>query len=168
MKISFTSVCLLAASLGTLMLSDAAAAPARPLYGPTQATAPVGKPPHQPGDTVFNVSDTLGQNDGLYQGRRHRVYEVELQAGKTYQIDMKSTNFDSYLFFESPTKQLLAQDDDSGGYPDARIIYKATQNGKFRVIASHFGNGGNLGQFNITVVVTRPGAALPVPVPFKN
>ena len=50
-----------------------------------------------------------------------------------------------------PDGKLLAQDDDGGGYPDARIVHKAAKTGKYRVIASHFGNGGNLGEFTITV-----------------
>jgi hypothetical protein len=121
------------------------------------------------GDTVLTVNDALNQNDAVYMGRMHKVFLVEMEAGKTYQIDMVSTNFDSYLFFESPGKNLLAQDDDGGGYPDARIIHKATETGKHRIIASHFGNGGNLGQFSITVRLTdgapllKPGEVKAVP-----
>ena len=100
---------------------------------------------------VYSVKEKLDQNDKAYNGRKHKMFLVDMEAGKTYQIDMKSTNFDSYLFFESPDGKLLAQDDDSGGYPDARIIHKADKTGKYRVIASHFGNGGNLGEFTITV-----------------
>jgi hypothetical protein len=140
--------------LGTL--AGAAAAPVRP---PRQPGPPMEtKPSFRVGDLVLNVNDTLNQNDGAYQGRKHKVFTVELEAGKTYQIDMRSANFDSYLFFESPDKRLLAQDDDSGGYPDARIIYRATETGKFRVIASHFGAPGVLGQFNITVRLTADGS----------
>jgi hypothetical protein len=145
MKRHIGAVMMLGLALGTL----ATAAPVRPPREP--APMPPSKPNLQVGDAVLRVNDGLNQNDGVYQGRRHKVYTVDLEAGKTYQIDMKSTNFDSYLFFESPDRRLLAQDDDGGGYPDARIIYKATESGKFRVIASHFGAGGALGQFTITV-----------------
>ncbi|HZZ79359.1 MAG TPA: hypothetical protein VFE62_12625 [Gemmataceae bacterium] len=105
--------------------------------------------------TISTINDKLNQNDGVYQGRRHKVFEVALEAGKTYQIDMRSGAFDSYLFLESPGKKLLAQDDDGGGYPSARIVHKATETGKHRVIASHFGNGGALGDFQITVMITQ-------------
>jgi hypothetical protein len=105
--------------------------------------------------TIATIKDKLAQNDAVYQGRKHKVFLVELEAGKTYQIDMTSGNFDSYLFLESPGKKLLAQDDDGGGYPSARIVHKATETGKHRVIASHFGGGGNLGEFNITVMLTQ-------------
>lgn len=131
----------------------AAAAPVRTTRGPAEPMeAP--KPSYRVGDIVLNVNDFLNQNDAVYMGlgRKHKVYLVDMEAGKTYQIDMKSTAFDSYLYFESPGQRLLAQDDDSGGYPDARIVYKATESGKFRVIASHFDGG--LGAFSITVRIT--------------
>jgi hypothetical protein len=105
--------------------------------------------------TIATINDKLNQNDAAYQGRKHKPFFVELEKGKTYQIDMRSTDFDSYLFLENPDKKVVAQDDDSGGYPNARITHKATDTGKYRVIASHFGGGGNLGNFNITVLLTE-------------
>jgi hypothetical protein len=106
---------------------------------------------------VFSKTEKLTQDDKAYQGRKHKLYEIELKEGTTYQIDMRSTDFDAYLFFESPEGKLLAQDDDSGGGVtglDARIVYKVTKTGKYRVIASHFGNGGNLGQYDLTIRTT--------------
>ncbi|MBI1829881.1 MAG: hypothetical protein HYR84_00355 [Planctomycetes bacterium] len=103
---------------------------------------------------ILTVNEKLTQNDAVYAGaanKKHKLFTVNLEAGKTYQIDMISAEFDSYLFFESPDKKLLAQDDDGGGYPNARIIHKATQTGKFRVICTYFGGGGNLGNFTLTV-----------------
>lgn len=152
MKRNIGALMTLGLALGTL--TTAAAAPVRFPRGPVPAPPVAEKPSFRVGDTVLSVNDTLNQNDAVYQGRRHKVYVVDLEAGKNYQIDMRSTNFDSYLFFESPDKRLLAQDDDSGGYPDARIIHKATETGKFRIIASHFGAGGALGQFSVTVRLT--------------
>jgi hypothetical protein len=103
---------------------------------------------------ALSVTEKLNQNDKAYNGRKHKVFLVEMEEGKTYQIDMRSTDFDAYLFLESPDEKLLAQDDDSGGGVtglDARIIHKAAKTGKYRVIASHFGDGGNLGEFTLTV-----------------
>lgn len=109
------------------------------------------------GYMILNVADKLNQNDKAYAGagnKKHKLFLVQLEAGKTYQIDMKSKAFDSYLYFESPGGKLLTQDDDSGGYPDARITWKATETGKFRIITTYFGGGGNLGDFNLTVRLT--------------
>ena len=106
------------------------------------------------GTSILNVADKLNQNDQGYKpagNKKHKMFLVEIEAGKSYQIDMKSPAFDSYLYFESPGGKILAQDDDGGGYPSARIIHKATETGKHRIIATHFGGGGNLGEFTVTV-----------------
>lgn len=87
--------------------------------------------------------------DPLRNGKRHRVFLFEMQKGKTYQIDMTSKAFDSYLFLESPGGQQLAADDDGGGYPSARITHTAAESGKFRVITTYFGAAA--GTFNLTI-----------------
>ncbi|MBI2808373.1 MAG: hypothetical protein HYX68_25580 [Planctomycetes bacterium] len=123
------------------------------------------------GYSIFNVTDKLNQNDKAYQragGKKHKMYLVQMEAGKTYQIDMRSPNFDSYLYFEDPKGTYITQDDDGGGYPSARIIYKATQTGKFRVITTYFGGGGNLGEFTLTVRQTDGAAPGPQRFPFKD
>lgn len=106
------------------------------------------------GYSILNVNDKLTQNDPQYKNagnKKHKMFLVQLEAGKTYQIDMRSTAFDSYLYLESPEGKVLAQDDDGGGYPNARIIHKATQTGKYRIATTYFGGGGNLGDFQLTV-----------------
>lgn len=87
--------------------------------------------------------------DLLYNGKRHKLLTIELEAGKSYQIDMKSKALDSYLFLEGPDGAALARDDDSGGFPDARIVHRAAKTGTYRIICTSFGNG--LGDFNVTV-----------------
>ncbi len=112
---------------------------------------------------VLSVNDKLNQNDKAYAGagnKKHKLFFVNLEEGKTYQIDMQSKDFDSYLFFESPEGKLLAQDDDGGGYPSARIVHKAAKTGKYRVITTYFGGGGNLGEFNLTIRQTEGAAPL--------
>lgn len=100
------------------------------------------------GEATF--SGKLGKDDPLYKNKRHKLITVELEAGKSYQIDMKSKDLDSYLFLESPDGELLAMDDDGGGFPDARIIHKAAKAGKYRIICTYFGGGG-AGDFTLTV-----------------
>jgi hypothetical protein len=82
-------------------------------------------------------------------GKRHKAFLFNMEKGKTYQIDMTSKAFDSYLYLQSPGGQALAQDDDGGGYPSARIIHKAAETGKHRIITTYFGIGA--GNFNLTI-----------------
>jgi hypothetical protein len=103
---------------------------------------------------VLAVRDKIDQNDKNYApagGKKHKAYEVILEEGRTYQIDMTSGNFDSYLYFESPEGKVLAQDDDGGGYPSAKIVYKVTKTGKYKVIATYFGGGPVNGEYNVTL-----------------
>ena len=42
-----------------------------------------------------------------------KFHSVMFQAGKTYAISMKSSDFDSYLVLESPKGEVVAEDDDA-------------------------------------------------------
>ena len=80
------------------------------------------------------------------------VYQVKLAAGKTYVIDMVSPDqkaLDPYLYLYDATGKKLAEDDDSGGGLNARIVYRAEQTGVFHIWATSF-NGGS-GAFTLTV-----------------
>jgi hypothetical protein len=92
----------------------------------------------------------LALTDQLYKNKRHKLFLFEMEAGKTYQIDMKSTVIDSYLFLEDPKGSLLAKDDDSGGNLDARVTITAPASGKYRIIATSFG-ARSVGQFTVTI-----------------
>src|SRR5262245_16443356 len=46
-----------------------------------------------------------------------RNYTVKLTAGKTYQIDLRSSEFDSYLRLEDSAGKEVAEDDDGAGFP---------------------------------------------------
>lgn len=139
-------------------------------------TAPVAlniQPTSQ--SAVLDIKGQLTQDDGPYAAavnKKHKLFLANLEAGRTYQIDMKSKGFDSYLFLESPEGKLLVSDDDGGGFPDARIIHKATMTGEYRIIATYFGSGGQLGEFTLTVRQTvgqpAPPSSKPVIPNTKN
>jgi serine/threonine-protein kinase len=80
------------------------------------------------------------------------VYQVKLAAGKTYVIDMVSPNpkaLDPYLVLTDDAGKKLAEDDDSGGGLNARIIFRVPQDGTYRIRATSF-NGGR-GDFTLSV-----------------
>jgi hypothetical protein len=51
---------------------------------------------------------------------------------------MTSKDFDAYLRLENSKKEQLAQDDDSGGNLNARIIFTTREDGVYRVIATTY------------------------------
>jgi hypothetical protein len=94
---------------------------------------------------VLEKNDQLTYTDPFDKVRKRskaKTYTVRLTAGKTYQIDMTSSFIDSYLRLENPAGPEVAEDDDSGGNLNARIIYACTQTGAYRIIATTFAAGG--------------------------
>jgi pentatricopeptide repeat protein len=83
-------------------------------------------------------------------GSYSKTYSIQLAAGKTYQIDMKKiSGLDPYLFLEDDMGKQLAFDDDSGGFPDARIVFACTRDGTYRIIATTYERA--TGRYSLTV-----------------
>jgi thiol-disulfide isomerase/thioredoxin len=79
-----------------------------------------------------------------------KSHKVKLAAGKTYRIDCKSDDFDSYLRLEDSEGNEVAFDDDGGGFPHARIVYKAKKGGLYKLIVTTF-KPGDTGAYSVTV-----------------
>ncbi len=78
---------------------------------------------------------------GLKAKRHMKVEEIEFTAGVTYIIEMKSDDVDPYLILEDANGSQLAADDNSGGFPNAKIVFRATETGSYRIIATTYGPG---------------------------
>jgi HEAT repeat protein len=93
-----------------------------------------------PGKQTFEVQGVLTPGDPfdrVRQGSYHVVHTYAMKAGKTYTIDLIST-WDNFLRLENAQGQQLAQDDDSGGFPNARIVFQAPKDGWYRIIVTSF------------------------------
>jgi len=86
---------------------------------------------------------------GQFRDYPSKVHSIKLLAGKTYIIDMISTQFDSYLMLQNANAVTLAQDDDSGGNLDSRIRFQPPANGSYRIVATTF--NGQVGAFTLRV-----------------
>jgi hypothetical protein len=113
---------------------------------------------------ALEKKDRLTATDPIYKdggtNGPFKAYPITLKSGKFYLIDMvrKKTsalvNMDPYLYLEDPSaknnfEKIVARDDDSGGDFNARILYQATKNGEFRIIASSLNT--TPGEFTLTV-----------------
>ena len=78
------------------------------------------------------------------------VYEITLPAAATVQVDMASTEFDSYIGLFDATGLFLAEDDNSGGGNNAQIVRQLAA-GKYRVWANTI-TGATSGSYSVTVV----------------
>jgi len=99
------------------------------------------------GDTVLDVKGKLTNDDpedtvflvkGQTKFSRCKTYPVRLKKGEVYQIDMVSTEIDSFLRLVDPFGKEVARDDDGGGFPDARIRHMAGETGVYKIVATCF------------------------------
>lgn len=79
----------------------------------------------------------------------HR-YLVTVAAGQELVIDMRSEEFDSYLYLYDPYNRLLRQDDNSGGGKNARLRYTAVHSGDFLIEATSFQDS-TTGNYSLTL-----------------
>src|SRR5205823_2552918 len=105
------------------------------------------------GPLILDIQDRLapgGAKDPIRTGSFAKVFNVNLEKGREYVIDMTSTELDSYLRLENAAGAQLAADDDSGGNLNARITFTPQISGAHRIIATTFA-GGAMGNFQLRV-----------------
>jgi len=102
------------------------------------------------------IADALGSADGRdsLTGCPQKVYPIVLEKGNTYVIDMRSTEFDTYLMLEDECGETVAQNDAdivlNHDAMNSRMTIRATRDGTFRLVASTF-SPSSLGSFSIAV-----------------
>jgi S1-C subfamily serine protease len=78
-------------------------------------------------------------------GVPYKLYSPTLTAGTTYIIEMNNTrrdnNLDPYLIVNNPKGQKVAEDDDSGGELNSRIVLQATETGVYQIYATTLQQG---------------------------
>ncbi|HYT89484.1 MAG TPA: redoxin domain-containing protein [Gemmataceae bacterium] len=92
-------------------------------------------------DPDVKIEGKLTKDDPLDRKRNtpSKIHLVKLKGGKAYTIDMKSTQFDSYLRLEDPKGNELAEDDDSGGDLNAQIVFNCPADGEYKIVTMTFG-----------------------------
>src|SRR5215831_4607100 len=84
--------------------------------------------PASAGEKVHEVGKGLVLKGELSAGARQLLYQVKLEEGKTYQIDMISPDqkaLDPFLVLQDAAFKKLAEDDDGGEGLNARIVFRA-------------------------------------------
>ncbi len=71
-------------------------------------------------------------------------------AGESIQVDVVSSDFDAYAILQDGNGVKLAEDDDSGGGTNARIIFTLPYTGAYRLVANTFKKG-SFGAFSLSV-----------------
>jgi tetratricopeptide (TPR) repeat protein len=69
---------------------------------------------------------------------RCKSYPIRMEAGKSYQLDLLSADFDAFLRVDSAAGRELAFDDDGGGDLNARLLFAPPECGEYRVIVTTY------------------------------
>ncbi len=86
--------------------------------------------------TELSVRDQLTGKDPLYpKGGPFKVHLVKLQVGKSYQVDLVTSAFDSRILLEDSAGKLILQGFDADGF-NARLIFRPAKTDTYRILAS--------------------------------
>ncbi len=145
-----TLLCLTLASSASLAHAGEAAAQDRSIFSmlDTQARSVA---PSMSADGELAPADVLSAG-----GRRVQVWALTAAPGAELQIDLRSADFDSYLYVVGPGLGDGLRDDDGGDGLNSRLCLSIDQPGEYRVVASSL--NGETGAFTLEVT-DQPGAS---------
>ncbi len=93
-----------------------------------------------PNQKEFVVKGVLTPGDPFDRVRAnmyHVVHTHQMKKGQEYTIRLNA-RWDNYLRLENAKGVELAQDDDGDGFPNAKIVYRAPEDGWYRIIVTSF------------------------------
>jgi hypothetical protein len=125
-------------------------------YTVTLRTMKLDETPLLKKEDKLTAEDPKYANPQAFSKTHHKAYPIKMKAGQTYIIDMVAkkadgNKIDPYLHLEAPNKNILARDDDGGGYPNARIMFRATADGEHHIIAGALNDNSAIGEYTLTV-----------------
>jgi S1-C subfamily serine protease len=97
-----------------------------------------------------NLSGTLSRDDNILPADNSvfDLYSFEGREGEVVTITMNSNEIDAYLILIAPGGQDIAQDDDSAGGTDARIVATLPVDGTYWIVANSY-QAGELGRYTL-------------------
>lgn len=101
---------------------------------------------------------SLGGSSRTFDGYRGQEYSLRVQSGVEYQIDLVSSDFDTYLVAFRPDGTRLTNDDGGSGL-NSRLVITPNSSGTMRIIARSFSRSPS-GSFTLTVAQASSGGSL--------
>ncbi|MDH3207781.1 MAG: PPC domain-containing protein [Gemmatimonadota bacterium] len=86
----------------------------------------------------------------ILEGRRGQVWGLDATAGQQVVIDLRSDDFDSYLYLVGPGLVEPLSDDDGGDGTNSQITTTLPETGTYRIIASPYSTDDS-GSFTLSV-----------------
>ena len=108
-----------------------------------------------------SVTGTLGMSDPtLGDGSHYKLFTFMGAAGQTVQIDLISSDFDSYLYLRDQSGTEITHDDDGGGGLNSRIVRTLGYSGMYQIVVNTLRSG----QFGAFTLRLQSAAAVSQPV----
>ena len=125
-----------------------------------QGPAPGDIPPKQLSLNGSPITGRLGRGSNVLpvDNSFFDLYAFEGKAGQRIQIDMRSQQIDSFLILLDPNGNEVAQDDDTGGGSNARIVATLPVNGNYLLMANSY-QAGQAGTYSLRAQATAVRAA---------
>src|SRR5436309_629213 len=120
------------------------------------------------GEKSLNITAELTKDDpadAVKKLSKCKVYTFTMKKDSTWEINLKSNDFDAYLRLEDSAGKQLAEDDDSGGNLDAKIVFKAPKDDTYQIIVTTY-DANTTGKFTLTAEQPKKEPA-PQPVAFQ-
>jgi serine protease Do len=103
---------------------------------------------NSPVEGLLDKNSDIHPSDSSY----FNAYTFEGKAGQNVQIEMTSSEVDSYLILLSPDGQDLGHDDDSAGGPNARLTVALPADGIYTVLANTY-KAGETGRYSLRLTM---------------
>ncbi len=118
-------------------------------------------PPAAGGETP--AGPPVSKHEGTTVGG-DKVHNADLKAGFEYTIRLKAKEpgWDPYLYLYDPKGILITENDDGDGFPNSKIVYTPTADGKYKLKCSSAG-GNSSGKYEL-IIEGGPAPAAPKPV----
>ncbi|HVO35008.1 MAG TPA: PPC domain-containing protein [Gemmatimonadales bacterium] len=108
-----------------------------------------------------SVTGTLSMSDPtLGDGSHYKLFTFMGAAGQSVQIDLMSSDFDSYLYLKDQNGTEITHDDDSGGGLNARIVRTLGYTGMYQIYVNTLRSG----QYGAFTLRLQSAAAVSQPV----
>jgi hypothetical protein len=117
------------------------------------------------GKLVLQAEGRLTESDPFDTARkqcRRQVLLFRMTPGFTYTLDLESEEFDAYLRLEDSTGRQLAEDDDSAGRLNSRIVFRPTTDDVYRLIVTTC-DPGQEGTYRLTIHQAQDQGQTPAP-----
>ena len=79
------------------------------------------------------------------------LWQFQGTAGQMVTLELRSAEFDTYLQLLDANNNRLAEDDDSLGDLDSRIIFRLPSTGTFQVVVNNIGDTRRAGSYTLTL-----------------